>query len=207
MELSVLLAEKLEKAGITVDELKQKQLIQYLVLLEKWNRRYNLTAVRDIETMVSKHIVDSLSVLPWIKGNSLLDVGTGAGLPGIPLAILFPQKQHVLLDSNGKKTRFLLQVKHALALTNVEVQNQRVETYVHKAGFSQIISRAFASLGDMVRLTEHLLATDGELVAMKAVLTADELAEIPARYAPVIETVPGCSDIGTRTLVMIKKRM
>ena len=158
------------------------QLDQYLQLLNQWNQAYNLTAVRDIHEMVGRHVFDSLAVLPWIKGNFILDVGTGAGLPGIPLAIACPDRQFVLLDSNGKKTRFLQAVQHALKLENIEVVQARVETYSSVRPFDTIVSRAFAQIQTMIDATQHLLASDGVWVAMKGPNVMPELSALTSPH-------------------------
>jgi len=160
-------------------------LMRFLALLVKWNHTYNLTAVRDPEEMVQKHLLDSLTVAPYLKDGPFLDVGAGAGLPGIPLAILFPQFHFTLLDSNGKKARFMLQAAAELGLKNVAVQNSRVEAFHPAKGFATILSRAFASLGDIVNLCSPLLQqannehAAGQLFCMKGQYPEQELAELP----------------------------
>lgn len=196
------------KIGIMVSSEQNEQLIQYLELLIKWNKAYNLTAIRDPEEMFTKHIVDSLSIAPFIKGESILDVGTGPGLPGIPMAIMFPSKHFSLLDSNGKKTRFLVQVKMSLALVNIEVFNIRVESLPNDKLFDQIMSRAFTALDNMVELCKHLLSPNGEFLAMKGLVPKDEMAMLDKDYGitsitPL--TVPGCMD--QRHLISIKKNI
>jgi 16S rRNA (guanine527-N7)-methyltransferase len=155
-------------------------LSRYLYLLEKWNRAYNLTAIRSLPDMLTHHVLDALSVQAWVAGDRLLDVGTGAGLPGIPLAIFNPGRRFLLLDSNGKKTRFLQQVIADLGLENVAVVQERSEHLVDKPGFDMILSRAFASLTDMIAVTVHLLAPNGCWLAMKGTLPAAELTALPA---------------------------
>jgi 16S rRNA (guanine527-N7)-methyltransferase len=169
-------------------------LMQYLLLLNKWNRAYNLTAVRDLESMVGKHILDSLAILPWIKGQKILDVGTGAGLPGIPLAIAQPEIQFILLDSNGKKIRFLNEVKRQLNLKNLETVQFRVENYHPAQDFDTVISRAFSSLEQMIHWTQHLIAKDGIWLAMKGRYPDTELNKIHQSYrveSYTIESVEG----------------
>lgn len=156
--------------------------LDYLSLLNKWNLAYNLTAIRDPFEMISKHILDSLAVLTWIKGPRILDVGTGAGLPGIPLAIARPDMHFVLLDSNGKKIRFLKEVKRQLHLNNVDVVQFRVENYHLASGFDTVISRAFSSIEQMIHWTHHLLAQDGLWLAMKGRSPEAELLSIPHPY-------------------------
>lgn len=153
----------------------------YLDLLVKWNRAYNLSAVRDPVEMVPKHLLDSLAILPWAGHGRLLDVGSGAGLPGIPLAIARPDLQVTLLDSNGKKIRFLRQAQIELRLANLSVVESRVEAYHPSQPFDQISSRAFAELGTFVELTRHLLRPGGRWLAMKGRLDNNELAQITAK--------------------------
>lgn len=164
---------------IELDGQAQKQLLEYLALLIKWNAAYNLTAVRDPEKMVVRHLLDSLAIAKHITGDRLIDVGTGAGLPGIPLAIMFPDREFHLLDSNGKKTRFLFQVKTTLGLDNVSVHQARVELYQDVTAFDVVLSRAFASLSDMVNGTRHLLRPGGSFLAMKGVFPEAELSALP----------------------------
>jgi 16S rRNA (guanine527-N7)-methyltransferase len=165
--------------GLDIDSKDVARLCSYIDMLEKWNRAYNLTAIRDTGSMITYHLLDSLAVLPWIRPGRLLDVGTGAGLPGIPLAITRPEYSFTLLDSNGKKTRFLLQVLAVLGLKNVSVVQQRVEHVVDTTGFDMVLSRAFASLSDMVVATEHVLAEGGYWLAMKGIYPASELEQLP----------------------------
>ncbi len=157
-------------------------LFDYLTLLCKWNKAYNLTAIRDRESMVGKHLLDSLAIAPWVSGTRIIDVGTGAGLPGIPLAITHPDKQFVLLDSNGKKMRFLTEVKRVLSLNNVEIVQSRVEDYQPEHGFDTVISRAFSSLEQMLHWTQHLVAKEGIWLAMKGRYPEEELAVLHHNY-------------------------
>ena len=177
------------------------KLLQYLHLLDKWNQAYNLTAVRDIEAMVTRHIIDSLAILPWVKGAQLLDVGTGAGLPGIPLAIARPDLHVVLLDSNGKKIRFLHEVKRMLSLVNVDIIQTRVENYHPSHGFDTVTSRAFSDLAHMTKLTQHLIATDGIWLAMKGRWPEAELAGLQHPYRVESYQVPSLD--GDRCCVII----
>ena len=176
-------------------------LFSYLLLLNKWNAAYNLTAVRDLDSMVNKHILDSLAILPWLKGSKILDVGTGAGLPGIPLAIAKPEIKFVLLDSNGKKTRFLSEVKRQLDLKNLEIVQFRVENYHPNEGFDTVISRAFSSLEQMIHWTQHLIAKDGLWLAMKGRYPDAELALIHQPYHVINYSVDGVE--GERCCVLI----
>lgn len=176
-------------------------LFEYLLLLDKWNAAYNLTAVRDLESMISKHVLDSLAILPWVKGPRILDVGTGAGLPGIPLAIAMPDAQFVLLDSNGKKIRFLNEVKRRLDLKNLETVQFRVENYHPAQGFDTVTSRAFSSLEQMIHWTQHLVAKDGIWLAMKGRYPDTELEAIQQKYCVEGYTVNGVE--GERCCVII----
>jgi 16S rRNA (guanine527-N7)-methyltransferase len=151
------------------------QLLAYHQLLIKWNKAYNLTAVRDPEQMISRHLLDSLSIAPYLNGKVFIDVGTGAGLPGIVLAIIYPEYQFDLLDSNGKKTRFLFQVKTELNLQNIAIHHCRVEHYNPVHGYDGVLSRAFATLEDMVTSSRALLKPDGCFYAMKGIYPEDEV--------------------------------
>ncbi|WP_298627369.1 16S rRNA (guanine(527)-N(7))-methyltransferase RsmG [uncultured Legionella sp.] len=176
-------------------------LMHYLLLLKKWNAAYNLTAVRDLESMINKHLLDSLAIIPWLKGNHILDVGTGPGLPGIPLAIAQPEKQFVLLDSNGKKIRFLNEVKRQLNLKNLEIVQFRVENYHPAQGFDTVTSRAFSSLDQMIHWTQHLIAKDGIWLAMKGRYPDTELDMIHQKYRVERYTVDGVD--GERCCIII----
>ena len=174
----------------------------YLLLLKKWNLTYNLTAIRDLESMVNKHILDSLAILPWLNGARIIDVGSGAGLPGIPLAIARPEKNFVLLDSNRKKTRFLNEVKRQLTLKNLEVVHLRVENYHPAQGFDTVVSRAFSSLAQMIQRTTHLIAKEGIWLAMKGQYPVAELLEIKQNYTVKCYAVEGID--GERCCVLIE---
>lgn len=171
------LQQGINQMGINVPEHVPEKLIDYLGLLTHWNRAYNLTAVREPVEMVSKHLLDSLAVLPYISEGRVADVGSGAGLPGIPLALCLPETQFVLIDSNGKKTRFLNQAKMVLNLHNVEVVNQRVEQYRPGIYFDQIIARAYASTDGILKSTQHLHNTDTRTLVMQGKL--DETLAFP----------------------------
>jgi len=175
---ALLLRRGCREIGLDLTGSEYTALLAYLALLVKWNKTYNLTAVRDPEAMVVRHLLDSLAIEPLVDGQRWIDVGTGAGLPGIPLAILNPDKEVHLLDSNSKKTRFLFQVKTALGLANMTVHHQRVESYQPQELFDVVLSRAFASLSDMVVSCRHLLDRDGVFLAMKGVYPQDELAVV-----------------------------
>lgn len=205
-----LLKTGLKKLNIELDDDKIELLLAYHALLVKWNKAYNLTAVRDPEEMIRRHLLDSLSIIPHVDGQRILDVGTGPGLPGIPLAICFPEKELVLLDSNGKKTRFLTQAKIELKLTNMTPVQSRIESFEVPAiapdGFDSITSRAFATLKDMVDGSIHLLKEGGNFYAMKGLYPTDEIGELDSRTAVVdcfALHVPG--EEAERHLVKIKK--
>lgn len=201
-----LLKQGIKQLALSITEQQQALLLDYLELLAKWNKAYNLTAVRDINEMVSRHLLDSLSIVPYIKGNYWLDVGSGGGMPGIPLAIIFPDTEFTLLDSNGKKTRFLTQVALQLKLTNVNVVNQRVESFHVKQPFTGIVSRAFSSLVEFINLTKHLAGEETEWLAMKGVYPEQELQSLPAEFKVEADyqlTVPNCE--GQRHLLIIKQ--
>jgi 16S rRNA (guanine527-N7)-methyltransferase len=168
--------------GIELSEPAQLKLIDFLGLLSHWNRAFNLTAIRDSEEMLSKHLLDSLAVMPYIGEGLVLDVGSGAGLPGIPLAIAMPHNQFVLIDSNGKKTRFLTQARIALGLENVEVVNQRVEAYSptkddHRIYFDAVIARAYAGSSEIIKNTAHLHKPETRILIMQGKL--DESIDVP----------------------------
>ncbi len=193
-----ILQQGLDALQITINP---EPFLDYLNLLHTWNQAYNLTAVRNIDEMISRHLLDSLAILPYLQGSRLLDVGSGAGLPGIPLAIACPDRQITVLDSHGKKTRFLLEVKRRLALTNVHVVQSRVEEYHVSDGFDTVTSRAFTQLDRMMQLTQHLLVEDGLWVAMKSTDMHDELCSIKAPYQIVTYTVPGTSCVRCSVLI------
>ncbi|WP_172148059.1 16S rRNA (guanine(527)-N(7))-methyltransferase RsmG [Pseudomonas tumuqii] len=202
------LAQGALELGVEVSPKQQQQLLAYLALLIKWNKAYNLTAVRDPDEMVSRHLLDSLSVQPFVlgAGDNWLDVGSGGGMPGIPLAILFPERRFTLLDSNGKKTRFLTQVKLELKLANLEVIHSRVEAFKPEQAFSGIVSRAFSSLEDFANWTRHLGDGQSQWLAMKGVHPDDELQALPADFrlaATHVLKVPGCQ--GQRHLLILRR--
>ncbi|HSG02281.1 MAG TPA: 16S rRNA (guanine(527)-N(7))-methyltransferase RsmG [Marinobacterium sp.] len=181
MDLARRLSLGLNELGIDTTPLQEQQLLAYLGLMQKWNKAYNLTAIRDPEQMLIRHLFDSLAVAPHVSPTDLIDVGSGGGLPGIPLAIIYPQLAVTTLDSNSKKTRFQNQVRIELDLTNLEVIHGRVEELENRR-FSQVISRAFASISDMVTLSHELLAEKGVFLAMKGRYPDAELAVLPSQY-------------------------
>lgn len=178
--------------GLELPDSARDALLTYVDLLHRWNKTYNLTAVRDPAEMVSRHVMDSLSVLPWLRGETLLDAGTGAGLPGVPLAVVRPELQVTLLDSAGKKVRFLRQVQRELGLQNLFPVQARLEEYSAPAGFDMIISRAFAELSGFAAAARHLMRPDTRLLAMKGRRPDEEIARLPAwiRVEAVEELFP-----------------
>ncbi|HBO14007.1 MAG TPA: 16S rRNA (guanine(527)-N(7))-methyltransferase RsmG [Halieaceae bacterium] len=192
--------------GLTLPTAALAALSSYLDLLEKWNRAYNLTAVRERDAMVTRHLLDSLAVLPHLPASgSFVDVGTGPGLPGIPLAIAAPVHRYCLLDSNGKKTRFLFQVKTALALANIRIAPARAEDHRPEQPYTGVLSRAFAALPAMLECCGHLLAPGGAFYAMKAQVAADELAAAEAlgyRATVTALAVPGLDE--QRSLITLR---
>lgn len=210
-EAETLLSQGLERMGIVLSQDQQQALLAYLALLQKWNKAFNLSGIKDVPTMISRHLLDSLSLQPFIAAVDkeparIADVGTGPGLPGIPLAICFPQHQFILLDSNGKKTRFVFQAILALKLDNVQVENCRIEHYQSPAQIDIVVSRAFSSLAEMVEKTAHLGAAGeaGQMrwLAMKGQYPAAEIASLPSivRTGTIARTdIPG--DPGERHII------
>ena len=188
------LAEGLAELGLKLPGQMQGQLLQYIALLTKWNRTYNLTAIREPSRLVSHHLLDSIAVLPHLQGVSLVDVGSGAGLPGIPLAIVQPQWRVALLDSNHKKSAFLRQAVLELKLDNVEVVTARAEQWKPARRFDVVISRAFSDLPGFIEAAAHLCAPKGVLAAMKGIYPDEELAQLdssPGIVRVVALRVPG----------------
>ncbi|HGE6133654.1 TPA: 16S rRNA (guanine(527)-N(7))-methyltransferase RsmG [Vibrio cholerae] len=178
--LRVKLDALISKTSLTVTEQQREQLVGYVQMLDKWNKAYNLTSVRDPMEMLVKHILDSLVVSPHLVGERFIDVGTGPGLPGIPLAIMHPDKEFVLLDSLGKRIRFLKQVIHELKINNVLPVQSRVEEFDPESGFDGVLSRAFASMTDMVNWCQHLPKPNGGVfLALKGVRPDDEITLLP----------------------------
>lgn len=197
------LLQGLSALDLSLTESQVNALLRFIQLIAKWNKAYNLTAVRDPLDMVSLHLLDSLAILPHVKPARVADIGTGAGLPGIPLAICLPDCQFTLVDSNSKKTRFVQQAVLELKLKNVEVVHSRAEQLKPKALFSTVLSRAFASMNDILQLTGHLLADDGLLLAMKGQVPEQELAQLNLDYTVIPLKVPGIE--AERCLICMEK--
>ncbi len=176
------LADGASQLGLSLSQDQIQRLLQYFQELHRWNRKVNLSGVRDLDEMLSVHGLDSLSVHTWIQGDSVVDVGTGGGLPGVVLSIVFPEKSFLLLDANGKKTRFLTHVTNLLELNNVEVVQARAEDHQVASGFDVVICRAFASLNKILSQSGHLCATNGVVLAMKGRYPSQELTELPGHW-------------------------
>jgi 16S rRNA (guanine527-N7)-methyltransferase len=174
------LAAGIQQLGLDLDVSAIDRLLAYHAMLVKWNKAYNLTSVRDPLDMINRHLIDSLSMVHTVQNEPLLDVGTGPGLPGMIIALIKPDLPVSLLDSNGKKTRFLSQVKMTLNVENATVVHHRLESWHPERKFAQITSRAFATLSDMVAFSRHLLAEDGRFIAMKGLYPEAEIAELPS---------------------------
>jgi 16S rRNA (guanine527-N7)-methyltransferase len=197
-----ILIDGLYDLKLTVSENDQQKLLAFIKLIQKWNKAYNLTAIKQGPEMVRLHLLDSLAVSPHLHGSHVIDIGTGAGLPGIPLAICLPNVQFVLLDSNSKKTRFVQQAILELKLPNVSVQHSRVEDYQPVNLFDCVLTRAFASLPEIVNKTAHLVAKDGVLLAMKGQAPELELQELAGKASVLPINVPGID--AERCLVRIE---
>ena len=199
------LSRLLDEAGISLTDHQKTQLVAYVAMLHKWNKAYNLTSVRDPDEMLIRHILDSIVAAPYLQGARFIDVGTGPGLPGVPLAIVLPDAHFTLLDSLGKRVRFLRQVQHELKLTNITPVQSRVEDFPAEPAFDGVISRAFASLTDMVDWCHHLPGPDGRFYALKGLIPSDEIAQLPPELSveSIVElSVPHLE--GERHLVVVK---
>ena len=207
MELSRQLQQGLAELKLSLSDAQQQQCLDYLQLLEKWNQAYNLSAVRDLPTMLSRHLLDSLSVVPHFHIENCADVGSGAGLPGIPLAIALPDREFTLIDSNGKKTRFLHQAVQSLRLENVTVEQCRVEEKSPPPIFAGLISRAFSTINAMLDNCSQLVAEGGWVYAMKGRHPADELKTIPSNFSlDRVEPLAVPGESGERHLVILRKK-
>jgi len=201
------LLDGLTQLGINCDDEARKRLLSLLDLLQQWNRTYNLTAIRDPAAMVTGHLLDSLAVLPHLPKGSLLDLGCGAGFPGLPIAICEPQRPVTLLDSNQKKTRFVQHAIGHLGLGNCQVVHQRSEQFTPQSGFDTVICRAYSALSDFVQQAERLVQLDGTLIAMKGQLPTAEIAALPAGWQVIScdpLAVPGVDQ--ARHLVVVKRK-
>ncbi len=185
MSQAALLAQGIASMGLAVSDEAQQKLLAYLALLQKWNKVYNLTAVRDPLEMVTLHLLDSLSVLPYVNSKNILDVGSGGGLPGIVLAICKPELQVTTIDTVQKKVIFMRQVKGELGLNNLTPVHARVENFKPDVPFEIVISRAFSEIALFVQLTKHLIAENGQWLAMKGIMPASELEGLPLTPAQV----------------------
>ncbi len=191
--------------GLTAGEAQRAGLIAYLALLARWNQAYNLTAVRDPLEMVGRHLLDSLSVGPYLFGDSVLDLGSGAGLPGIPLALLYPDRRFWLLDANGKKTRFIRQALMNLGLTNCEAVQARMESYRPARKFATIVARAVASLSELRALGEPLLDRPGRLLLMKGRTPEAEMEDLtPRPDALMVHRLEVPFVVGERHLIEVR---
>ena len=193
MNLEKEFSAALSAMGLELDAATQAKLLDYLALLAKWNKTYNLTAIHEPERMLTHHLLDSLALLPYVSTERLFDVGSGGGLPGIPLAIARPEMRVAVLDSNHKKAAFMQQAVIELKLGNVTVVCDRSEAYKPEALFPQIVCRAFSDLNDFVRATRHALAPGGEWLAMKGVYPNEEIAQLKGARLKrdVVLHVPG----------------
>lgn len=203
-DLKPLLVDGLAAMNLSPAAQTVESLLEYVALLLRWNVAYNLTAVRDPREVLVRHILDSLAITPYVRGATLADVGSGAGLPGIPLALLYPQCEVVLIDANGKKARFLREAIRTLCLTNVRVEQQRVESV--RGSFDCVTARAFATLSEMLALGGQLLAPDGIWLALKGRYPEEEIATLPAGFK--LESfarlqVPGLN--AERHLIILRK--
>ncbi|WP_286263817.1 16S rRNA (guanine(527)-N(7))-methyltransferase RsmG [Thalassotalea atypica] len=201
------LLKLISQTDIELLPLQIEQLILYVELLNKWNKTYNLTSVRDPQDMLVKHIMDSLVVGNYLKGNNFIDVGTGPGLPGIPLSILYPERNFVLLDSLGKRITFLREVIYQLKLKNVTPVQSRVEQYIPEQPFDGVLSRAFSSLEDMVNWCKHLVEVEnGRFFALKGQFPKDEIAAMPSDIVVVDSVSLKVPELdGDRHLIELKK--
>lgn len=202
-----LLARRLDELGLVLDAGVQQRLLEYVALLAQWNAAYNLTAVREPLAMIDRHLVDSLAVLPHALGPDLADIGTGPGVPGLVLALVRPYERVWLVDSNGKKARFLRECLRRFGLPQVSVHEQRAEKLPAGAGFRQVVSRAFAELREFVAGTRQILAPDGHWLALKGRRPDAEIAALPDDVE-VLQVqrlvVPGAD--GERHLVILRRR-
>lgn len=207
MSLAATLAQGVTELRQDITEETQRKLLDYLALIQKWNRVYNLTAVREMQKMASHHLLDCLAVIPHVRVSRLVDIGSGAGLPGIPLALAMPQAQVTLLDSNHKKATFLRQAVIELGLNNVEVVCARAESWQPLRPFEAVISRAFSDLPQFLAAAGHLCAEGGVIAAMKGIYPDEEIAQLPGGFelrGVIPLAVPGLG--AERHLVLVQRR-
>ena len=200
------LSANLSALSFEVTEAQCDKLIDFLLMMHKWNKAYNLTSVRDPQQMLVRHILDSIVIAPHLDKQDYIDVGTGPGLPGIPLAIIHPDKNFVLLDSLGKRVRFMKQAAFELGLDNIEPVQSRVEAYSSQIRLDGVLSRAFASLKDMLHWCQHLVDSEGEFLALKGQFPTDEVEQLPEGFIlteSIVLSVPNLD--GERHLLKIKK--
>lgn len=198
-----LLEEGIDKLRLSVNQEQIEQLLSFIMLIAKWNKAYNLTSIKNVEEMVRLHLLDSLALLPYVQGKAVADIGTGAGLPGIPLAVCLPEIEFTLLDSNAKKTRFVKQAVLELKLKNVSVVQSRVEAYQPKNLFDSVMTRAFTNLPRMLQVTWHILIPGGQFIAMKGHYPEQELAKVKESKKVFPIEIPGVS--AERCVVLINK--
>ena len=204
--LMAVLDEHLSQSELAANPQQKNLLIEFVQLMHKWNKAYNLTSIRDPKQMLVKHILDSIVVTPYLSGKQYIDVGTGPGLPGIPLAIMRPDVNFLLLDSLGKRVRFMKQVAFELKLANISPLQARVEEFIPQVQLDGVLSRAFASLKDMLHWCQHLVDSTGTFLALKGQLLEDELRQLPDGFIieqQVALSVPGLE--GQRHLIKIRK--
>ncbi|WP_340680425.1 16S rRNA (guanine(527)-N(7))-methyltransferase RsmG [Paraglaciecola sp.] len=209
-ELFTQLEQQLETcllgSDVVTDKDQRDKLVNYVLMMHKWNKAYNLTSVRSPEQMLIKHIVDSIVVSPLLTESQYIDVGTGPGLPGIPLAIMCPDKHFILLDSLGKRVRFMKQVAYELKLNNIQPVQSRVENFIPSVKIDGVISRAFASLNDMLHWCQHLVDSQGVFWALKGQLPTDELAQMDDKFSLIESIKLNVPDlIGERHIIKIRK--
>jgi 16S rRNA (guanine527-N7)-methyltransferase len=197
-----ILVDGIAALKLSFDKQQIEQLLAFIKLIEKWNKAYNLTAIKNKQEMVRLHLLDSLTVIPYLEGNRIIDIGTGAGLPGIPLAICLPHLAFILLDSNAKKTRFVQQVVLELKLTNIKIVHGRAEDFQPEQCYDMVLTRAFADLADILKSTNHLLAKNGKLLAMKGHCSEQELAKVKSLTSVIPVRIQGVEV--ERNLVLIK---
>lgn len=201
------LAEGLKALGQSLDDRQAASMLRLLDELERWNRKFNLTAIRDRGDMLTLHLLDSLAVRPYLDGRTVLDVGTGAGFPGLPLAIAEPDRSFVLLDSSNKKIQFVRHAALKLGLDNVEAARSRAEDFAPGEGFDTVIARAVAELAELARLAGHLVGEGGVFVALKGRYPAEELDQLPDSWEPHVHElpVPGLESGSRHAVVMTRK--